>query len=79
MPNFWHRTHEKDQHLGVRRGEMPASRKKHHNKLLRELERQNSDMDHPTDVEEVWFAGCHTGTVPSLSPRFWAEPPMIIL
>ena len=63
MPNFWHRTHEKDQHLGVRRGDMPASRKKHHNKLLRELERQNSDMDHPTDVEEVWFAGCHTGTV----------------
>jgi hypothetical protein len=28
---------------------------------LRDLERQYSDSDKPTDVEEVWFSGAHCG------------------
>ncbi|KAF8892854.1 hypothetical protein CPB85DRAFT_1230449 [Mucidula mucida] len=68
IPSFWHRhVHEK----GVKPGEMPTARQrrsKHPNeKTLVEYEREFEaahTQDHPheneeTDIEEVWFAGCH--------------------
>ncbi|KAF9040238.1 hypothetical protein BDZ89DRAFT_1100225 [Hymenopellis radicata] len=68
IPSFWHRhVHEK----GVKPGEMPSARQrksKHPNeKTLVAYERAFEaahTQDHPheneeTDIEEVWFAGCH--------------------
>ncbi|KAH7911623.1 hypothetical protein BJ138DRAFT_1006185 [Hygrophoropsis aurantiaca] len=49
---------EKD--LGVPDHEMPRSRKKHRDGSLIALEREHTMWDErTTDVEEVWFAGCH--------------------
>ncbi|KAK0457434.1 uncharacterized protein EV420DRAFT_1480512 [Desarmillaria tabescens] len=61
IPAFWHRTCSAQHKLGLQRGEMPRSHNKCRAKSLRERE---SEYDHvhadtPTDVEEVWFAGCH--------------------
>lgn len=43
--------------------ETKGSHHKHHSEhCLPELERQYSDTITVTDVEEVWFAGSHTGT-----------------
>ncbi|KAL4070334.1 hypothetical protein J3A83DRAFT_4358565 [Scleroderma citrinum] len=73
MPNHYNRSTDADNALGVQRGEMPRSCKKHyslhmpsHEKTntnghasLQELERRFSQAISETDVEEVWFAGCH--------------------
>lgn len=50
--------------LGLKWGEMrtPWHEKPHRRKTLRELETQYiKGGQHYTDVEEVWFAGCHCG------------------
>lgn len=80
LPNFYQRSTESDNALGVQKGEMPRSCKKfhpfhfhhhekssvngyhwHHEDVVRELERHYSQSIAETDVEEVWFAGCHCG------------------
>ncbi|KAK0209162.1 hypothetical protein DFS33DRAFT_1308021 [Desarmillaria ectypa] len=68
-PSLWHRVHPETAQLGVQPGEMPKpqrhhSVKPHREKSLVEHEREfeaNSTChtNTPTDVEEVWFAGCH--------------------
>ena len=76
MPNFYKRSTEAEKALGVQKGEMPRSVKKHNHLVpipfhekngtdghgLQDLERRYSDSIEETDFEEVWFAGCHTGT-----------------
>ena len=68
-PNFWNRpTHEEIQ-LGLKKGEMPRS-KLRGEKTLRDLEQQFvHGGDHSTDVEEVWFAGCHCGAISTYLTR----------
>ncbi|KAF8899389.1 hypothetical protein BD779DRAFT_1431850 [Infundibulicybe gibba] len=60
-PNFWNRPAPGQVHRGTKRGDMPKSRPKpHHEMTMKELERHYSDGgEHLTNVEEVWFAGCH--------------------
>ena len=62
-PNFWNRLTPAQLQLGTQKGDMPKSRPKpHRQKTLKQLERQYTDGgDHLTDVEEVWFSGCHCG------------------
>ncbi|KAI6102620.1 hypothetical protein EV401DRAFT_1875847 [Pisolithus croceorrhizus] len=78
MPNFYNRSTDADNKLGVQKGEMPRSVKKfnlhipdkfvhdksssngHHQELsLQDLERRYTESITQTDVEEVWFSGCH--------------------
>ena len=75
MPNFYNRSTEAEKALGVQKGEMPRSCKKHNHSVpipfherngtnghsLQDLERRYSDSIVETNFEEVWFAGCHTG------------------
>jgi len=68
-PNFFNRPTPEEVALGLKWGqkERPSQRKKPHSeKTLRELERQYAHGgQHLTDVEEVWFAGCHCGNFSS--------------
>ncbi|KAH7926861.1 hypothetical protein BV22DRAFT_1008135 [Leucogyrophana mollusca] len=79
-PNGWNRPTEKDKDLGVKRNEMPRSVKKHRKESLPQLERQFSTQDFTTDVEEVWFAGCHCdiggGSVPNGTRNSLARIPL---
>ncbi|KAJ7654299.1 hypothetical protein B0H17DRAFT_386771 [Mycena rosella] len=62
QPSFWHRPTQEDLKLGIQAGEMPKSgRKSSKTKSLHDLEKQYSDDggQYTTDVEEVWFSGCH--------------------
>ncbi|KAG6871940.1 hypothetical protein C0995_014722 [Termitomyces sp. Mi166 len=57
-PNLWHRPIPEEVQLGTKKGQMPRPKPKH--RTTRDLERQYSHGGaHSTDVEEVWFAGCH--------------------
>jgi uncharacterized protein (DUF2235 family) len=73
-PNLWNRPTKEDHKKGVPKGTMPrhgtvinpqegtaksAHSSKSQKSRLRDLERQFSDSDKPTDTEEVWFAGAH--------------------
>ncbi|KJA19221.1 hypothetical protein HYPSUDRAFT_143965 [Hypholoma sublateritium FD-334 SS-4] len=60
-PNFFNRPTHEEMELGLKWGELHSqSQKPHRRKTLRELERQyNHGGQHYTDVEEVWFSGCH--------------------
>ncbi|KAL0952102.1 hypothetical protein HGRIS_008735 [Hohenbuehelia grisea] len=63
-PNFFHRPTLAQSALGVQRGEMPKSRPpvrrgKSGKSSLKQLERQYTDGNLDTNVEEVWFCGCH--------------------
>ncbi|CAA7265053.1 unnamed protein product [Cyclocybe aegerita] len=64
-PNFFNRPTHEEIELGLKWGEIPKVKasqpqKSHRRKTLRELERQyGHGGQHQTDVEEVWFAGCH--------------------
>jgi len=58
-PSFWHRSTGEDDKLGVQYGEMPKSRRKHSPETLER--KYTAEWDAVTDIEEVWFAGCHTG------------------
>ncbi|GLB40817.1 putative uncharacterized alpha/beta hydrolase domain (DUF2235) [Lyophyllum shimeji] len=62
-PNHWNRPTDKEAALGISAqkpvdvGARPKPVKKH---TLKAMERQFSAReDLPTDIEEVWFAGCH--------------------
>ncbi|KAF7436007.1 hypothetical protein PC9H_002833 [Pleurotus ostreatus] len=61
QPNFFHRPLDTHKKLGVQPGEMPKSRPKDHSRRpsLKELERKYTEVCFDTNVEEVWFAGCH--------------------
>ncbi|KAG6827102.1 hypothetical protein H0H92_013214 [Tricholoma furcatifolium] len=56
-PNFWNRPTPEQTQLGVQRGQMPRSKPKV--QTTRDFEKQYSHGEYVTDVEEVWFAGCH--------------------
>ncbi|KAJ8085202.1 hypothetical protein AAF712_003504 [Marasmius tenuissimus] len=66
-PNLWHHQPRNQGHLGLPPGAMPKGKpkrpeppKKAGSKTIQELERQYSgEGDHRTNIEEVWFAGCH--------------------
>ncbi|TFK42265.1 hypothetical protein BDQ12DRAFT_645827 [Crucibulum laeve] len=61
-PNFFNRPTKEELDMGLKWGEMrkKIAAKPHRRKTLRELERQYTQGgEHLTDVEEVWFAGCH--------------------
>ncbi|KAF8167168.1 hypothetical protein B0H34DRAFT_791932 [Crassisporium funariophilum] len=60
-PNFYNRPTHEEVALGLKWGELRNIRQKpHRRKTLRELERQYTQGgQHVTDVQEVWFAGCH--------------------
>jgi Uncharacterized alpha/beta hydrolase domain (DUF2235) len=69
-PNFWNRPTHEELQLGLKRGEMPRP-KQNRGKSLRDLERQYThDGIHFTDVEEVWFAGCHCGAIQLVSTNY---------
>ncbi|KAJ8584078.1 hypothetical protein M405DRAFT_798490 [Rhizopogon salebrosus TDB-379] len=60
-PNLWARPTEQDKKLGVKRHEMPRRSRHHHHSedCLPELEREYTTAITESNVEEVWFAGCH--------------------
>lgn len=62
-PNFFNRPTPEEIALGLKWGQKENSaRKPHREKTLRELERQyGQGGQHVTDVQEIWFAGCHCG------------------
>lgn len=70
-PNFWNRPTPDEIKLGVKRGDMP--RPKPQSKTTRDYERQYSHGgDHSTNIEEVWFSGCHCGKgTPFLKAYIW--------
>jgi Uncharacterized alpha/beta hydrolase domain (DUF2235) len=69
--NYFHLRHS-DDHKGTKLGEMPRSNQRHpfyrrshpnHNhKSKKQIEQGYDDGKWETDVQEVWFAGCHRGT-----------------
>ncbi|KAH9486042.1 hypothetical protein JR316_0000106 [Psilocybe cubensis] len=59
-PNFFNRPTHEEMELGLKWNEVhPSVRKSKRKHTLRELERQYTHGQHRTNVEEVWFAGCH--------------------
>ena len=61
--NHWHLLHDADQ-LGTKLGEMPRSNQRHpyyHNSHRQSHAEEENDGQTKTDVQEVWFAGCHCG------------------
>ncbi|KAF9449973.1 hypothetical protein P691DRAFT_811324 [Macrolepiota fuliginosa MF-IS2] len=62
-PNFFNRPTPEEVALGLKWGQkefVGSKRKPQRQKTMRELERQyGHGGQHTTDVEEVWFAGCH--------------------
>ncbi|KAJ7214996.1 hypothetical protein GGX14DRAFT_609977 [Mycena pura] len=62
QPNFWSWPTPDELKLGVQPGEMPKSHRRtsSRHKSLREFEKEDVDRGScVTQVEEVWFAGCH--------------------
>ncbi|KAL4266753.1 T6SS Phospholipase effector Tle1-like catalytic domain-containing protein [Pleurotus pulmonarius] len=82
QPNFFHRPLDAHKRLGVQPGEMPKSAPKGHNKgpSLKDLERKYTEVCFDTNVEEVWFAGCHCdvggGAVPNETRNALARIPL---
>ncbi|KAF5372302.1 hypothetical protein D9615_009237 [Tricholomella constricta] len=82
--NLWNRPNEKESKLGVKgqKPDKPDKKKKPaHKNSLKKLEKKYSDVsDHPTDIEEVWFAGCHCdvggGSVDNGTPHTLARIPL---
>ncbi|KAF9473886.1 hypothetical protein BDN70DRAFT_937075 [Pholiota conissans] len=61
-PNFFNRPTHDEMALGLKWGELHRLHQKpHKRKSMRELEQQYNQHggQHYTDVEEVWFSGCH--------------------
>ncbi|KAH7926859.1 hypothetical protein BV22DRAFT_1086180 [Leucogyrophana mollusca] len=79
-PSVWKPPSDKEAQLGVKRHEMPRSVKKHREGTMPEFERQYSTGAMTTDVEEVWFAGCHCdiggGSVPNGTRNSLARIPL---
>ena len=67
-PSTWYRPTHHDHEKGLKSHEMPRSKGHDINvhrtqaARLRHLEREYTAAETVTDVEEVWFAGCHCGT-----------------
>jgi uncharacterized protein (DUF2235 family) len=74
--NLWNRPSAEQHKKGIQKGTMPRHKTppkvqgntshstnsiKCQEQIRRDLERQFSDSDKPTDIEEVWFAGAHCG------------------
>ena len=64
--NYWRRLQDSKQ-KGTKIGEMPRSTQHHpqyHSGHDRDPNMNPEERDRPraTDVREVWFAGCHSGT-----------------
>ena len=75
--NLWNRPTDEEHKKGFQKGTMPRHKtspklqgdtvkslntaKICQEQILRDLERQYSDSDRPTDIEEVWFASAHCG------------------
>ncbi|KAG6867258.1 hypothetical protein C0993_005155 [Termitomyces sp. T159_Od127] len=69
--NLWNRPNDTEATLGIQKQKpdgsehhvghgQNGSKHGHQKGCLRKMERKYSDpVDRPTDVEEVWFAGCH--------------------
>jgi hypothetical protein len=69
-PSTWYRATRLDKEKGIKKHEMPRSKPhNHHTRAgwLGHFERQYSESETVTDVEEVWFAGCHCGVCNSLT------------
>lgn len=61
-PNFFNRSTPEEVELGLKWGQGQQSEKKRGPRLKRVWETQYTSQGlHVTDVEEVWFAGCHCG------------------
>ncbi|KAJ7603278.1 hypothetical protein B0H17DRAFT_1121802 [Mycena rosella] len=61
-PNLWNRPNEKEKTLSISDQKALKAQHPHPSKKLsqRAMERQYSrDSTQPTDIDEVWFAGCH--------------------
>ncbi|KAG6847987.1 hypothetical protein H0H93_004362 [Arthromyces matolae] len=57
-PNFWNRPTAEELSLGLKRGVMPRPKPQY--ATTRDFEREfTHGGEHFTDIEEVWFAGCH--------------------
>jgi hypothetical protein len=62
-PNFWNRPTYEELQRELKHGAMPRP-KQRREKSLRDLEQLYAHGgDHFTDVEEVWFSGCHCGAI----------------
>ena len=78
--NDWYLMNEADRR-GIRLGEMPRSNRRHprhydqqHDEGKSQAEDAHDDGRPKTDVQEVWFAGCHCGNLSqsrSNMPRCW--------
>ncbi|KAJ8085201.1 hypothetical protein PM082_003995 [Marasmius tenuissimus] len=87
-PNLWQHQPKNQGHLGLPPGAMPRwkpkqrpEHKRSGSKSIRDLERQYSgEGDHATNIEEVWFAGCHCdvggGAVPNETRNSLARIPL---
>jgi uncharacterized protein (DUF2235 family) len=86
VPSTWYRSTAHDHTKGIKKHEMPRSKPhdlsdhKTHGGRLRHLERQYSESEATTNVEEVWFAGCHCdvggGSVPNGTRNSLARIPL---
>ncbi|KAG6856117.1 hypothetical protein H0H87_007331 [Tephrocybe sp. NHM501043] len=57
-PNLWNRPTPEEVELGLKKGHMPRPKPK--SQTTRDFEKQFSHGgEHLTDIEEVWFSGCH--------------------
>ncbi|KAG5340142.1 hypothetical protein E4T56_gene19446 [Termitomyces sp. T112] len=94
--NLWNRPNEKEAKMGTTGQTPDVSKHKQHDhsaigetgkrgsqgkKTLRKMERRYADhLERPTDVEEVWFAGCHCdvggGSVANGTPHTLARIPL---
>ncbi|KAJ7785468.1 hypothetical protein B0H14DRAFT_3584296 [Mycena olivaceomarginata] len=61
-PNLWNRPNEKEQTLSISDQKAPHPKPAHHAKKMsqHQLEQKYArDRSQPTDIDEVWFTGCH--------------------
>ncbi|KAJ6530992.1 hypothetical protein DFH09DRAFT_1044739 [Mycena vulgaris] len=61
-PNLWNRPNEKEKTLSISDQKAPEAKRPQHSKKMSQhlMERKFSrDPTQPTDIDEVWFSGCH--------------------
>ncbi|KAJ7704774.1 hypothetical protein B0H17DRAFT_1038540 [Mycena rosella] len=82
-PNLWNRPNEKEKTLSISDQKAPKAQHPHPSKKLSQhlMERKYSrDSTQPTDIDEVWFAGCHCdvggGSVDNETPHNLARIPL---
>ena len=65
VPSTWYRSTRHDQEKGIKKHEMPRSTPHVHRTRSGKPSRhehEHCEFESTTNVEEVWFAGCHCGT-----------------